>query len=153
ALVALAPLLAHQFSTPELATLLPVLALIVAFDGLSTTGRAVLYGFQRFRIICAIAVTFHIAKTVMVGLLWWLKRGLPELALGLAVLTARQGLAQTLPPLWLLRDAKDPVSDPPAAPERRGAMLRTMVAYCIPLYGARAAFMSGQNLSKVVLGK
>jgi len=32
-------------------------------------------------------------------------------------------------------------------------MLRAMVAYCIPLYGARAAFLSGQNLSKVVLGK
>jgi O-antigen/teichoic acid export membrane protein len=28
-----------------------------------------------------------------------------------------------------------------------------MFAYCAPLYGARAAFLSGQNLSKVVLGK
>lgn len=164
-LVALAPLLARQFSTPELATLLPVLTLIVAFDGLSTTGRAVLYGFQRFRMICAIAVTFHLAKTVMVGMLWWMKKGLPELALGLAVLTALQGLAQTLLPLWLLRDARDAralgpeagagpaVPAAPAPQSRSGAMLRAMVAYCIPLYGARAAFLSGQNLSKVVLGK
>lgn len=154
-LVALAPLLAHQFATPELATLLPVLMLIVAFDGLSTTGRAVLYGFQRFRLICAIAVTFHVAKTVMVGVLWWLKKGLPELALGLAILTALQGMAQTLLPLWLLRNARDPEPGAGAAPapSGSGAMLRTMVAYCIPLYGARAAFLSGQNLSKVVLGK
>src|SRR5262245_8046140 len=152
-LVALAPHVARQFATPELATLLPVLMLIVAFDGLSTTGRAMLFGFQRFRVICAIAVTFHIAKTVMVGMLWWLKKGLPELALGLAILTALQGVAQTLLPLWLLRDARDPEPGDAAAPPARGGMLRTMVAYCIPLYGARAAFLSGQNLSKVVLGK
>lgn len=154
-LVALTPLLARQFATPELAIVLPVLALIVACDGLSTTGRAVLYGLQRFRLICAIAVTFHVAKTVMVGVLWGLREGLPELALGLAVLTALQGLAQTLIPLWLLRRARDAgdTGGRAAAPATRGATLRAMAAYCMPLYGARAAFLSGQNLSKVVLGK
>jgi O-antigen/teichoic acid export membrane protein len=161
-LVVFTPFLDRQFDAPLLATVLPVLALIVVFDGLSTTGRAVLYGLQRFRLICVIAVTFHVAKTIMVGMLWWMRRGLPELALGLAILTALQGLAQTIPPLWLLRKARDSApagatgeatAAAPSGTPKRQSMLRTMVGYCVPLYGARAAFLSGQNLSKVVLGK
>lgn len=151
-LVGLAPLLARQFATEELAALVPVLAVIVACDGLSTTGRAVLYGLQRFRWICAVSVVFHIAKTAMVGLLWWAQKGLVELAVGLAVITMLQGLVQTLAPAWMLRRARDPDPAPgdPAAP---AGLLRPMIAYCAPLLGARAAFLSGQNLSKVVLGK
>ncbi len=153
-LVALAPMLAHHFATVELATLVPALALIVACDGLSTTGRAVLYGLQRFRWICAVSVAFHVAKTVMVGMLWWAQRGLIELAFGLAILTALQGLVQTLAPLWILRHARDPdAGGVEGAPPSRGGLLRPMMTYCTPLLGARAAFLSGQNLSKVVLGK
>jgi O-antigen/teichoic acid export membrane protein len=154
-LTALAPMLASQFATSELAILVPVLALIVVCDGLSTTGRAVLYGLQRFRMICAVSVMFHIAKTAMVGLLWWAQKGLVELAIGLAVITLLQGLVQTVAPVWMLRRARDP------DPRDHGAtptpslreLLRPMLAYCTPLLGARAAFLSGQNLSKVVLGK
>jgi O-antigen/teichoic acid export membrane protein len=154
-LVAIAPWLARHFETPELATLLPVLALIVASDGLSTTGRAVLYGIQRFRWMCGISVVFHIAKTLMVGMLWWLQKGLAELALGLAVLTALQGLVQTVVPAWMLRRARDNEPAPgQAEPEGAGrGPLRSMMAYCTPLLGARVAFLSGQNLGKVVLGK
>jgi O-antigen/teichoic acid export membrane protein len=154
ALVSLAPLLSRQFSTPELATLVPVLALLVACDGLSTSGRAVLYGLQRFRWICALSVTFQIAKTAMVGMLWWAQKGLNELAIGLAVLTAIQGVVQTLAPLWMLRNARNPdTAGPGDLPPRTRGLLRPMMAYCMPLLGARAAFLSGQNLSKVVLGK
>jgi O-antigen/teichoic acid export membrane protein len=156
-LVALTPALAGAFDTPRLAEVLPPLALIVACDGLSTTGRAVLYGAQRFRAICALAIAFHIAKTVMVGLLWWTKQSLPQLAIGLAVLTALQGLAQTLVPLWMLRDARDVEPPAPAgpapAPAAEGGLLRQIVSYSLPLMGARMTFLSGQNLSKVVLGK
>ena len=154
-LVAIAPLLASNFSTPELATLLPLLALIVVCDGLSTTGRAVLYGFQRFRWICSLSVVFHIAKTVMVGMLWWTRQGLLQLAVGLTVLTTIQGVVQCAVPLWMLRDARDTGAAPGeiAPPGPRGGLLRSMLAYCTPLLGARIAFLSGQNLSKVVLGK
>jgi O-antigen/teichoic acid export membrane protein len=38
-------------------------------------------------------------------------------------------------------------------PESATAILRDMFRYCLPLLGARAAFISGQNLSRVVLGK
>ncbi|HEY6867727.1 MAG TPA: oligosaccharide flippase family protein [Candidatus Eisenbacteria bacterium] len=164
-LVALAPLLAVQFKTPLLAMLVPMLALTVAFDGFSTTGRATLYGLQRFRWVSGIAVLFHIVKTVMVGALWGARQGLPQLAIGLTALAVAQGAASTFVPLWLLRRAEDPVGESPArppvparerpAPDDRTArgLMRSMAAYCVPLLGARVTFMSGQNLSKIVLGK
>lgn len=158
-LVGLAPFLAVQFNTPELTMLMPILALIVAFDGFSTTGRATLYGLQHFRMVSAIAVLFHIVKTVMVGSLWGAKQGMLQLAIGLTALTLVQGAVSTIVPLWMLRHAKDPPAGaddepsgaPPARP--RHGLLRGMVAYCIPLLGARVTFMSGQNLGKIVLGK
>jgi O-antigen/teichoic acid export membrane protein len=159
ALVGLSPLLAVQFKTPELAMLMPILALTVAADGFATTGRATLYGLQRFPWVSGIAVLFHVAKTIMVGALWGALQGLPQLAVGLTVLTLAQGAASTIVPLWLLRRAEDPhdrsdAAVPQAAPGRadRG-LLRAMMAYCTPLLGARVTFMSGQNLGKIVLGK
>ena len=159
ALVGLSPMLAVQFKTPELAMLMPILALIVACDGFATTGRATLYGLQRFPWVSGIAVLFHVAKTVMVGALWGARQGLPQLAIGLTALTLAQGAASTIVPLWLLRHARDPHAGPAAAaPDtepggaRRG-LLHAMVAYCTPLLGARVTFMSGQNLGKIVLGK
>jgi PST family polysaccharide transporter len=147
-LLALAPLLARQFDMPELAMLLPVLVCMVAFDGLSTAGRATLHGLQRFRGLSLVAVVFHVAKTVMVGLMWYLEQGLPALAVGLTLLTVAQGLATLALPLWILHGL--PRSEPrPAGPPLLGSVLR----YCMPLLGARVTFMSGQNLSKVVLGK
>jgi O-antigen/teichoic acid export membrane protein len=135
----------------ELASLLPVLALTVVFDGFSTTGRATLFGLQRFRWVCLLAVLFHIAKTLMVGWLWWTRQGLPALAVGLTVLTVLQGLATTAVPLWLLRGATDAPGSPPA-PSRR-TLMESIVRYCAPLLGARITFLSGQNLGKIVLGK
>jgi O-antigen/teichoic acid export membrane protein len=158
-LVAVSPFLATQFNTPELATLMPVLALIVAFDGFSTTGRATLYGLQRFRWVSGIAVLFHVAKTVMVGALWGALQGLPQLAIGLTALTLAQGVASTLVPYWLLRSAEDPRARPgpaalePGAAVARPKLLGAMMSYCMPLLGARVTFMSGQNLGKIVLGK
>ena len=80
ALGAGAELIAHQFRVPELAPLLPLLSLMVLLEGLSTTGRATLYGLQQFRWMSAVALAFHVLKTAMVGLLWWSGKGLAELA-------------------------------------------------------------------------
>ena len=148
-LAALAPWLAHHFAMPELATLLPVLTALVVTDSLATTARATLYGLQHFRWVSLLAVVFHVAKTIMVGALWGMHFGLQELAMGLAVLTLAQGVVSALVPLALLRGARD--ADRLAEPPR--ALLSAMSRYCLPLLGARAAFLSGQNLSKVVLGK
>jgi O-antigen/teichoic acid export membrane protein len=148
-LAALAPWLAHQFSMPELAVLLPVLTALVITDGFATTARATLFGLQRFRWVSALAVLFHVAKTAMVGLLWWSHKGLYELAAGLAVLSLAQGALMAVVPLVMLRGGRDLAGAPTPPLE----LLRSMVRYCLPLLGARAAFTSGQNLGKVVLGK
>lgn len=151
ALVMMSPMLATQFSTPELTWLLPTLVPIVVFDGLQTTGRATLYGLQQFRWVSALAVCFHVLKTVLVGALWGARQGLPALAIALAALTIAQGIATTAVPLWMLRRAEDPPGRGDGVP-RRGLM-KAMVGYCTPLLGARVTFMSGQNLGKIVLGK
>jgi O-antigen/teichoic acid export membrane protein len=145
---AMTPFLARQFGVPELLVLLPVLTLTVAFDGFATAGRSTLFGLQNFRWMSAISVLFHIAKTVMVGLLWYTKHGLPALAVGLTTLAVTQGVGTTLVALWVLHRRM-----PGAAPDERTPVLKPMLAYCVPMLGARVTFMSGQNLSKVVLGK
>src|SRR5205085_162915 len=78
------------------------------------------------------------------------RRRLPELAAGLVALSFLPGLLSVAVPLWMLRRAED----------RSGAervtmpdLLRSMVAYCRPLLGARITFTSGQNLSTLVVGK
>jgi O-antigen/teichoic acid export membrane protein len=151
-LLLLAPLLAHHFETPELATLLPILTVVVATDGLATTGRATLYGLQEFRWMGGLSVAFHVLKTIMVGALWGAKQGLIGLAVGLAALTALQALAATLVPWWILNRPARRGNAGEAEPFNR-VLLRQIFAYCTPLLGARVAFLSGQNLSRVVLGK
>ena len=149
-IVVAAPFLSRQFGAPELETLLPILAVLVVCDGFSTTARATLFGTQQFRWVSLLAVLFHVAKTVMVGLLWFSLQGLTALAIGMAALTALQGLALAVVPAWMLRRARDPEGDPR---QPWGVLLRSIFAYCAPLLGARVAFMSGQNLSKIILGK
>ncbi|MEO5618546.1 MAG: oligosaccharide flippase family protein [Candidatus Eisenbacteria bacterium] len=150
ALIGLAPALAVQFRIPELARLLPVLAFMVWLEGLSTTGRATLYGVQQFRWMSAVALVFHLLKTIMVALLWWTRQGLPELAAGLTALAVAQGAVSASLPLWMLRRARDPDGETP--PTLR-VLARSIVSYCLPLLGARVTFVSGQNLGKIVLGK
>jgi len=148
----LAPFLARQFHIPELAMLLPILVPIITFDGFSTTGRATLYGLQRFRALSGIAVATHVVKIVMLALLWSARQGIEALAIALAALTVVQGLVTALVPLWQLRgDVQD---GPEAGPTpSRSTLMRSMLAYCTPLLGARLTFLSGQNLGKIVLGK
>ena len=150
-LIGITPTLARQFHTPELRVLVPLLTVTVACDGLATTGRANLFGMQDYRTISVLALLFHVGKTVLVGMLWWSRHGLISLAVGLSALTVFLALAQAAVPLWRLRSAADAE---PAAPERswRG-LLRGMTTYCLPLLGGRITFLSGQNLSKIILGR
>ncbi len=155
-LLALTPWLARSFETPELVQMLPVLSLLVAFDGLYSTGRATLYGLQRFPAVCGLAIGYHVSKTVLVGSLWGLHQGLNQLAIGLVVLTTLQGVLAVALPIWMLRGAQDhPTPEAEADALERGSkgLLASMMSYCMPLLGARAAFLTGQNLGKVVLGK
>ncbi len=146
-----APLLARQFGAPELAALLPILAVLVVCDGFATTSRATLFGIQQFRWVSLLAVLFHIAKTLLVGALWWSRQGLMALAIGMAALTALQGVALSVVPGWMMRRARDPEGE--SVERGQGPLLRSIFAYCMPLLGARVTFVSGQNLSKIILGK
>jgi O-antigen/teichoic acid export membrane protein len=151
-LIALSPLLARQFGAPDLARLLPLLAVTVAGDGFATTGRAVLYGLQRFRELTLLSVLFHVAKIALVCSLWFMRQGLVALAVGLAAITVALGIAQTVVPMWMLRRVRDE-GDPPADREQGTVTMRSILSYSTPLMGARITFLTGQNLGKVVLGK
>lgn len=150
-LLALTPWLARFFAVPELLALVPLLTVMVAFDGLSTTGRATLYGTQKFRWLSLLTVFFHLVKIVLVAMLWWGRHGLFALALGLSVLAVALALAQAAVPLWIMRHARD--REPPAPERTWRGLLRSMFGYCMPLLGARITFMSGQNLSTIILGR
>lgn len=149
-LVFSAGFIGKQFAVPELGLLLPILSLTIMFEGISTTGRATLYGLQQFRSISGIALVFHVVKTVMVALLWWFQKGLFELAVGMTVLTILQGAVSAGVPLWMLRRAHDPEG---AEGPRGRVLARGIFSYCLPLLGARVTFLSGQNLGKILLGK
>jgi O-antigen/teichoic acid export membrane protein len=145
-----APYLARQFGAPELAGLLPILAALVVSDGFAATSRATLFGIQEFRRVSLLAVLFHVTKTLLVGALWWSKQGLTALAVGMTTITVLQGVALSAVPGWMLRRARDPGDDP--GPSLR-ELLYSVFGYCMPLLGARVTFVSGQNLSKIILGK
>lgn len=148
-LITLAGPLSRSFGTPELGTLLLLLSPVALCDGLFTTGRAMLFGWQRFRWLSLLSIGFHVGKALLVGALWGARQGLPALAIGLTTLTIVHGLAFTALPMWMLRRARD---DQPGPEDARG-ILRPMLGYAVPLLGARLATVSAPNVSKVVLGK
>jgi len=159
-LVVLAPMLAVQFKMEQLAVLLPILAVTVATDGFATTGRSMLFGLQRYEWVSGLALIFHIVKVLLVGTLWWAKQGLVSMAVGLAAMAVAQAVLMSATAWAMARRAAPTleVEDSPGAPPvagngRDGSLLRQMFAYCTPLLGARAAFLSGQNLGKVLLAK
>jgi PST family polysaccharide transporter len=157
-LCSIAPHLAVQFNMPPLAVLVPILTVMVATDGLSTTGRSLMFGLQRYEWVSGLSLVNHVAKTIMVGLLWWSQKGLVALAVGLAVLAVVQSLLYAGAAWWLARRAaRAPRPVPLAEAEESGAdsrpLFSQMLGYCVPLLGARAAFLSGQNLGKVLLAK
>jgi O-antigen/teichoic acid export membrane protein len=149
-LLLVTPELARRLETPELLVLVPILVLTVVFDGLASTGRATLFGLQRFRWVSVLAILFHVTKTVMVGLLWWSRQGLVALAFGFAALSVSLGLAQTAVSLWIMRHAAD--HEPPEPERAWRGLFHGMFRYCLPLLGGRIAFTSGQNLSKIIVG-
>lgn len=156
-LLAVTPQLAAQFDMPQLAVLLPILTWMVATDGLGTTGRSLLFGLQRYEWVSGLSLAFHLGKTVLVGLLWWNRQGLVSLAIGLATLAVIQALAFSIAAWVLERRASTrpaPVEEPvKGTPPQGRSLFGQMLGYCLPLLGARAAFLSGQNLGKVLLAK
>ncbi len=151
-LFAITAWLSRFYAIEELRILVPLLTVFAATDGLSTTGRAVLFGLQRFEWVSGLSLIFNVGKTLLVGALWLSGRHLVALAVGFSALALLQALVTFVAAEVVVRrvgrDA--PAEAGPAVP---GGLLRAMFAYCLPLYGARLSFLSGQNLGKLVLGK
>lgn len=173
-LLALSPWLAVRYHEPVLAQILWVLAGLTVCEGFIVTGRAVLFGLQRFGWMAALALAVQGFKLAAVTLLWVKGQGLILLAVLLLVLGVVQGVALTVLAVTFVRRgraaaaaagpradtagtlAADEAAYLPAVPaggaEAAPPMLAGVFRYCMPLLGARAAFLSGQNLSRVVLG-
>ena len=151
--LAILPQLIYQFDVPELGVLVPILIYTVASDGLYTTGRSLLFGMQRYEWVSGLSLLFHVAKAVLVGVLWWSHQGLVGMAIGLTALNVAQAVLFSIVAWW--QAARDAHRPPTAAglAESEPPLLRQMFGYCMPLLGARAAFLSGQNLSKLLLAK
>jgi len=129
---------------------------LVMFDGFSSTGRATLYGLQQYSWIAGLAVLTNTLKLVAVIVLAKTGRGPRSLALMLSGLAILGGLLSTTIAIALAAaKARESMAKGTDTSPRESArqILADMFRYCMPLLGARAAFMSGQNLSKVVLGK
>jgi len=122
----------------------------------------VLFGLQRFGWLAAMAFVVQLIKLAAVALLWFKAQGLIVLAGLLLGLGAAQGVVLTVLAVVSVRRARrvaaaravrEAAAPPPAAADAAAApMLGGVLRYCLPLLGARAAFLSGQNLSRVVLG-
>jgi len=156
ALYLLVPWIHAQYGFEKLDALVVLLLALVVFDGFSSTGRATLYGLQQYSWIAGLAVLTHVLKLVAVVVLWQTGRGPRTLAVTLSVLSILGGVLSTtiaLAVAWArARESLEKGTDT-SPPETTGAILVDMFRYCMPLLGARAAFISGQNLSRVVLGK
>lgn len=189
-LLALAPWLAQRYHEPILTEIVWVLAGLTVCEGFIVTGRAVLFGLQRFGWLAAVALVVQLFKLAAVTLLWVKAQGLIVLVgllLGLgaaqaviltilAVVSVRRagaaagGAHEAVPTTLGPAEAEPATAEPgtawsTAAGERglaasaagpegtpAASMLGGILRYCLPLLGARAAFLSGQNLSRVVLG-
>jgi O-antigen/teichoic acid export membrane protein len=175
-LIGISGWLGQRYHAPIMPQVLCVLAGLAVCEGFSVTGRAVLFGLQRFGWMAAIAVVVQAIKIVAVTLLWLKGQGLILLAallLGLgagqgafltvlAIVLVRRGRAavgESVPPALLALGTSEEESPGPAAGAAATAaappgrsLLGSILRYCLPLLGARAAFLSGQNLSRVVLG-
>jgi len=152
-LLALAPRFASTYRIPELAVLLPLLTAFIATDGLATTGRSLLFGLQHFEWVSGLSLIMNLGRTVLVAVLWRARQGLPALAIGLSALTVIQAIVTCIAALALLAHARSRREvERGEEPPLEGGLLRQMVGYCMPLYGANLSFLSGQNLGKLVLG-
>ena len=143
--VLLADPIARAYGYRDLRRLLPVLAPLVLLEGAYMVLRTTLFGLQRFRSIWMIALANNLMKLVVVIALWRMHEGVVALVGGIVLVQALTvgGLA-ALCIRFLPRDAADRAEVPTH---------RRIWGYVLPLFGARAFFLSGQHLNRMILGK
>ncbi len=142
--VSLADPLATAYGYRDLRRLLPALAPLVLLEGMSYALRVTLFGLQRFRSIWIVALANNLLKLVIVIVLWRLQEGVVALVMGIVLVQFLTviGLAALV-----LRFLPEGSADPAEVPGQR-----KIWRYVLPLLGARAFFLSGQHLNRLILG-
>ncbi|MDI6809250.1 MAG: flippase [Candidatus Eisenbacteria bacterium] len=140
--------ISHSYGMPLMKVLLPIVTLTLILEALSAANRATLYGLQRFG---SMVIASGISNSVKVLLLLpVIKSGSGVIGVAWVVVSAlviSAGLYFGL--LWaVLRNLRKKGE----AMVGSGGLLRMIFKYCIPLLGARAAYLAGQNLSRIILG-
>jgi O-antigen/teichoic acid export membrane protein len=141
-IVLLADPIATAYGYRDLRRLLPVLAPLVLLEGAYMVLRTTLFGLQRFRSIWVVALINNTIKLVIVIVLWRMHEGVVALVAGLVlmqVLNVAVLVALCLRYLPRAADGEVPTQ-------------RKIWGYVFPLFGARAFFLSGQHLNRLILG-
>lgn len=140
----LADTVATAYGHRDLRRLLPVLAPLILLEGAGYALRVTLFGMQRFRSIWLVSLGNNLLKLAIVVLLWRLNEGVVALVAGLVFVQAFSVAALgALVERFLPRER----TGAPETPTHR-----KIWQYVLPLLGARAFFLSGQHLNRLILG-
>ena len=142
--VILSDAIATAYGYRDLRRLLPALAPLVLLEGAGYVLRVTLFGLQRFRSIWIVALCNSILKLAIVFTLWMLHEGVVALVVGLVVV---QGLTVVGLAALVLRFLPKMQGSGEEVPTHK-----KIWDYVLPLLGARAFFLSGQHLNRLILG-
>jgi O-antigen/teichoic acid export membrane protein len=143
--ILLADWIASAYGYRDLRRLLPALAPLILLEAMTYAQRVVLFGLQRYRSIWLVSLGNNLLKLVIVFALWRLQEGVVALVVGIVLvqLVTAGGLVVLI--LRFLPASADPSDEVPGH--------RRIWEYVLPLFGARAFFLSGQHLNRLILGK
>lgn len=137
-------LIARAYHCAELKRLLPFLAPLIVLEGASWLLRVTLFGLQRFKVIWIVALANNVIKILIIIGLWVMHEGVVAVVAGLVAIQILTVIGQAILVLHYLPATSRPEADVPTQ--------RMIWKYVLPLYGARALFLSGQHLNRLVLG-
>jgi O-antigen/teichoic acid export membrane protein len=143
-IVLLADPIATAYGYRDLRRLLPVLAPLVLLEGAYMVLRTTLFGLQRFRSIWIIALANNFLKLVIVVALWRMHEGVVALVAGIVLVQSLTVAALAVLCIRFLPRETAPATEVPTH--------RKIWGYVLPLFGARAFFLSGQHLNRLILG-
>ena len=140
--------IATAYGYRDLRRLLPALAPLVLLEGTGYVLRVTLFGLQRFRTIWIVALANNLLKLAIVIMLWRLNEGVVALVAGLVFVQFMTVIALGVLVLRNLPAGSSSASDS----DEKVPSHRKIWQYVLPLLGARAFFLSGQHLNRLILG-
>jgi O-antigen/teichoic acid export membrane protein len=143
-IVLLADPIATWYGYRDLRRLLPVLAPLVLLEGAYMVLRTTLFGLQRFRSIWIVALANNFMKLTIVVTLWRMHEGVVALVAGIVLMQVITVAGLAL--LCIRYLPREPVVESEVPTHRK------IWGYVLPLFGARAFFLSGQHLNRLILG-